>query len=980
MTRVPEAGAPLPRTILGCPAINTRTDQPPLDWYLQPNPRDARQNRLPHWIVQLEVHGPGSALPKLPAAHAAGAWLPMTDWLAGLIEHLRLPFPPQSYRIRLLEARAGCPLPPGQLSDYAIPVALLPGSSSDSLAKAVGLAACCHPWRRPPSWMLFTGCLAEQLDGDLRLTATNSIEAKLRLALGRDPGFQFGPIIDLLYQHDRTPDIYGPRERRVVSGKVRLVVIPTAVPDWGPVRQRLGLEPVPVALSSLRYPNFDGLKRRIEELASGGVLIVRASTVWHVLYLLGYSDILATGDGQLLDEEEAEVYRLLPERCPPPRRPALEHNPGEAALARLTQELSGNPDRHDRLKILLDRCIQLLSCCAGNIAHTGADPDWLEVVTRTQQPHGLTGAGIRPLLDAVPAWVGIHGQVLASGQTVIARTRAELLDVLDLPAVRALLEQRYAPEKVSAYLEMLERIPACVEVPLVYGGRIIGVMCLHRASEGGFAEVALAQVHRVAELVAREVAQLQANLEQSLPPLHKATLAPGDPTLRWWLECVARALGVRDASLYLRASATGLPTRHLSLTEAEADPESADGPGRLWVPIQAGEDVFGELRLACPDAASSPAGARSAFTDQDRLLAEKAAARLADFLHGRHKRERDRALEELLRRFLSAHDLCLTINEAVQRMLGSCCCLIRMESGWEGSRGEVERILDLFYVSDERHAVWPQVRRMDQGVAGLVWHLRQCVVIEDTHTYPLRAKIFEKYGEEDWWDRSGCIIVAPIRVGSQVLGTLAVHRTHANALLKSDAKLIDAVACLAGTAFQDQRESEKLQIENQLLRVGLAHRDELLGAVPADVADQQLLRRLNQVLAEGLHQGIGHVWAGQPDSPLLHGLSAREGGLALADPLDRAELQRQMGGRDFVVISDPEKDQRLGLVLEALPEPLRERYRPCQRAGLWLERLGKRPLSQPAFFLLVVEPPHRLSYDRVAHMVETLAAGSSGLL
>jgi hypothetical protein len=238
-----------------------------------------RRNPPPHWLYHLEVfRGPS----------ARGRFRPARKpWLQQLAHHLRLPHADYEVEPReLVHSERSA----DEVSDvsFTLPLERDPDGWSYSLSVALGMvsAACSRPI---PPWVVSSGSLSAP-DGSLHLKSIGDVEKKIRLCLGHDPRYDVRPLIGRLYDvHPGAESIYGPRDRRTVSGAVKLLLIPPEVDDWSAdLRQRLGVESCRAGLNNFGQADFDDLQEAVEELADGGMLVVQVRSVWQALHLLGF--------------------------------------------------------------------------------------------------------------------------------------------------------------------------------------------------------------------------------------------------------------------------------------------------------------------------------------------------------------------------------------------------------------------------------------------------------------------------------------------------------------------------------------------------------------------------------------------------------------------------------------------------------------------------------------------------------------------
>jgi GAF domain-containing protein len=398
------------------------------------------------------------------------------------------------------------------------------------LAVAATLAAASAGVELPP-WVVCSACLADPLDADLRLAPTGEISRKVRLCLGREPAFDIRYLINCIYQHDRSPGMFGPLDRRTRSGEVRLLLTSTHVHGWSESERRaLGARPLPLADANLSPGNLPQLKNQIEELGRGGLLLVQVPTVWHALRWLGIPTASATSRERTSRERErpdganlGECYAFFVPAEPCGSDPKAEQDyrdrrarDAEAELARL---LEHSPSIPDKLTSILRSACAWLGCVEGNIRRVTPDGEWLDHAAS----HGP------PQMEHLPFWVpaskGINGRAFHTKEMQIACTQQQVQEHSDWSrpgGTGRQLEDLYPPEACQRYRQLLSTIRSCVVIPLLHGGEAIGVLCLHRHVEGDFDEEAL----HIVEAIARKASDLLAYLVQH-DRLTQQRLVPG---------------------------------------------------------------------------------------------------------------------------------------------------------------------------------------------------------------------------------------------------------------------------------------------------------------------------------------------------------------------------------------------------------------------------------------------------------------------
>jgi GAF domain-containing protein len=426
------------------------------------------------------------------------------------------------FRVKPLEFIHGALPGPGERSPYAFGYPAEFNADSCYLALVVGLVAAAT--RRPlPPTVLLSGCDRRrgQRPG---LAGTGDIEKKVLLSLGLDPGYIAQPLVNQLYGHPATERVLGPPEGRVRQASVKLFLIPTDV-DTDPREFGDPLVTDPVADISLErfgQPDVGAVLAQVKELAPDAMLLVQVPTAFHALYLLGYHHahpLIRNRVGPHL-WDPLPVFRV---------RHQLQgagaqgrHSPGPDLLPELAQlefrlnEARGK-DIYTRLNIILEQCMKRLHCHAGGavVVVDPLNPDWLRVFARKSP-------GATRLPHFVPCSVGITGRVVRTGETVTLDRTAASDDYQAALADTNPLSDRYPPEVWQQYQAFLREMKSCVVMPLRYGGKTLGVICLHRDREGAFNPNMVRLVEGLVERAAAEVAAFledeRRNL-QRMPPL-----------------------------------------------------------------------------------------------------------------------------------------------------------------------------------------------------------------------------------------------------------------------------------------------------------------------------------------------------------------------------------------------------------------------------------------------------------------------------
>jgi hypothetical protein len=412
-------------------------------------------------------------------------------------------------------------------SDVAFHVEPDFSTRSYQLPLAVALAAA--RFRRPlPPWIALTGALEEPLSSDLVLAQTGGIDEKIRLCLGLE-GYDVGPLVERLYLHDSTPLRLGPHHERVLSRKVRLLVVPHKVDvvNFRLLPAPLHCLPVTVRLGDLADDNFDHMAGALHRLAGDDLLVVQVSAVAHALHLLGYRGLpfrvgaLPAG----ADQATLPAFRIghadpaALERSSIQQHAHIEQEALEASLRHI-------PDVHQKLTCILDRCARLLGCHAANLAieEPGHAGRWLRV-------WACWGDRMEQLPPYSSGEEGINREVLQTGELAIwPDYPGRALDSRHMAA-------HYPPETYDRYLDILSHLGSCAAFPFRLNDRVAGVVPFHRRQRGPFDAQALPIVQHLIHLAEREVSNyLRAielfrgqRLHDPAPVLHRQASRPPEP-------------------------------------------------------------------------------------------------------------------------------------------------------------------------------------------------------------------------------------------------------------------------------------------------------------------------------------------------------------------------------------------------------------------------------------------------------------------
>jgi hypothetical protein len=554
----------------------------------------------PHWLYHLRIQTAGAFSSRFrPVTTQHLRQLADRLGLSGgfSVEPVEFPFG----QLPLWEARVS-PCTFALQPDFA--------DGSARLALAVGLAAAATG-RAVPATMLFSGCLADSFPIGLPLTRTDDIESKVRLLLGRDPGFRLEPLLSRLYSYPYTREHLGPYSSRARPGEVNLLVIPTRV-DRSPRAWGAGLAVTGVEAGLEQFGQADPgeLLAVVDRLREGGLLVVQAPTVFHVLRLLGYhhhSPILAERTRDLAGP--IEVFRARHEAgAPGPAGLEGEREHEQRMVARL---LAAAHDTYSQLRRILDRCQEHVSA---DVGHVGVvrDPLWLEVLAR------FDGRGLTD--HFLPALPGPCGRALRTGARQVVLNTRDDPDYQQACAADGPWARIYGEERWRRHLEFLGRVRACMELPLRHKGVVLGVLCLGWETTQLDPPRALPFLETLADCAAEVVANHQEQAHQAVEVggvhdlARRRALTPADldflDRLACWAGPVPGRVGVQEqqerqavervASVFecytAWAEAVEQPERLLALSDALVA-LLRGGPSWLWT-LGASEDVFVRLRPA----------------------------------------------------------------------------------------------------------------------------------------------------------------------------------------------------------------------------------------------------------------------------------------------------------------------------------------------------------------------------------------------
>jgi hypothetical protein len=471
-------------------------DFPPLgdtDW----TPEEFRQlveRDAPHWLFHLLVE-------PLPAGFRTRCFTSLNDQeLESLHRHLGLPDGGVSLRPR--EFIHGDLNRLVDRSPYAFGLRATIAGRSALLAVAAGLTAAALD-RPLPEWVLFSGPLETPIRESLALGSTGDLQPKVLLAFGRDRGYAVSPVLERLYRTDTTATYLGEHSTRVCPERIRLFITSGNV-DAYPLEfdRPLSAESIDCRLDDFREEDFPALREQIRSLVGDDLLLVQVPTVFHALRLLGYHRLHPLIEQRSTTTQEVRFFRVRHASGALEPRPEFEAQMERALLETM---LARARDCRHRLRILLKRCMGLLHCQSGDIGVLRGE-EWLEIFCR-EHPGG-------PENGFVPALLGITGRVVSTRKRAIVPDTAADDDFQQARGPHPHPEAIYREEVIARYRQFLESIRACVKLPLLHEGRLLGVLCLHRDVSGPFNlnVVDLLEVHatRAAAEVARFLDEEQA--------------------------------------------------------------------------------------------------------------------------------------------------------------------------------------------------------------------------------------------------------------------------------------------------------------------------------------------------------------------------------------------------------------------------------------------------------------------------------------
>lgn len=213
----------------------------------------------------------------------------------------------------------------------------------------------------------------------------------------------------------------------------------------------------------------------------------------------------------------------------------------------------------------------------------------------------------------------------------------------------------------------------------------------------------------------------------------------------------------------------------------------------LGVPLFAEQEVIGVLRVVRRQE-------HTPFTPADEHLLSAAAGRIALAIDRlRLLQQREQRVAEL-KVFSELHKACaqrLSADEVFRVILDKGLKLLGCDSGHIRLReGDSDRLL-LAKRMGERNP--PLVRTLGEGTSGRVAQNPRTVYIRDTRSHPMIQSLVDQDRLPEFV-RSG--ICVPLKVDSQVLGTLVVHKPVPHGFTKHQIRLLENMAAIAASAIR----------------------------------------------------------------------------------------------------------------------------------------------------------------------------------
>jgi len=378
----------------------------------------------------------------------------------------------------------------------------------------------------------------------------------------------------------------------------------------------------------------------------------------------------------------------------------------------------------------------------------------------------------------------------------------------------------------------------------------------------------------------------------------------------------------------------------------------------LGVPIAAGSEIFGVLRLADV--------LKGAFSPYDLQIVLAAASRLAGLLVERSESQRLSTLMKLSAEVALAEsqkEVAHKIFDALNEGIGECACHIRVLDKRQDTSGQVEEVLSRLAVS---HADWestPYYRARGTGIAGRVWETE-------------RSYVYQTLQEEDWIKRAmqedlnaknllekvGSGACVPIIAKGVLVGTLHVHKRCPQALSAREIEFLREVAQFAARALQRARETEEGRLEIKLAEAVHEFLTGLLGGAPTAEQERQLL----EVALEALQDSFQSPWAWVriPDSTktvfrvaLARGIEPKN-----LPELAARDMMAQLREGGFIII---ENAMEFGAKHGKEYRDVLEKANGCA--------IAMAAKAEPlALFSVLVSPSDHISYHRAAEATKML--------
>lgn len=476
-------------------------------------PEELRQlveRQPPHWFYHVHIRRSEGV------DQSDVRWI-LPKHIRFLVESLGLESDSRSgYHVQPLELVRDDMPAPHEISRYGFPVRSAVEGRSFMLPLALGLAAA-RTDRPLPNWIMATGETDQSVNEMLSLSDVGWPIEKLRLAMGDPSEYDCSLIIDRLYNGPDPTRFLGPKGDRMVSGSVRLALLPKT--QYGMPTHAFEVETLDASWDDFGCRDFAELRTVVDDLANGDLLVVEVSTIWEALRVLGYHELIRDigsprantalwGDRP---NSDLRVLRIRPRSAfLPPRDKRRTKLDARIAACKweLDRRLALENDFHRSMRMALQYISDVAGCRYAEMRVTdGKDRTRLRHVQRWE---ACSGSG-PPEIWYTPA-VGIHGRVMKTGKTHIA-VRGDQETVFGesdfgtgyMERLRA--DYPYHPDLVDEYSARLDSFGACLVAPLKNGNEVIGTVSLYRPP----AQNLESDVADVAELIEALVAHLSSN-------------------------------------------------------------------------------------------------------------------------------------------------------------------------------------------------------------------------------------------------------------------------------------------------------------------------------------------------------------------------------------------------------------------------------------------------------------------------------------